>query len=145
MWRGYGSNGDGVAIVIDTGKIEPVKNSPLIIGKVRYASRDVRLEWLDRILTAFAGLLQANSVPDEMLQLPAYALFERIKTFSLFTKHQGFSEEKEWRIVCQSEKDIAQKLKRMFHYSTAQRGIEPKLKLKIAPIDGIMCTSSDLI
>jgi hypothetical protein len=34
MWRGYGNNGNGAAIVIDTSRIHFVDSSPLILAKV---------------------------------------------------------------------------------------------------------------
>ena len=41
MWRGYGANGSGVAIVFDTAALNFVENSPFIVGKVEYASQSV--------------------------------------------------------------------------------------------------------
>ena len=38
MWRGYGSNGNGAAIVFDTGQLRVVENAPLIIARVHYGS-----------------------------------------------------------------------------------------------------------
>ena len=33
MWRGYGENGNGAALIIDTSKIEEVDESPIMISK----------------------------------------------------------------------------------------------------------------
>ncbi len=137
MWRGYGGNGNGAAIIFDTTKIEHVEGAPLIFSKVTYASRDERLQWIDKKLEEFADLLKSNSIPDEKLYLPAYALFERIKIFSIFTKHRGFSEEREWRAVYLRERDSAHRMDDMLHYAIGRNGIEPKFKFKIRPIDGL--------
>ena len=39
MWRGYGANGNGVAIVIDTAQLDLIDKSPLIVGSVSYGTR----------------------------------------------------------------------------------------------------------
>lgn len=43
-------------------------------------------------------------------------VFERLKLFALFTKHDGFKEEKEWRVVYLSERDTGKKLRSMLGY-----------------------------
>ncbi len=142
MWRGYGSNGNGAAIIFDTTQFNFVESSPLIISKVSYASQDQRRKWIDSKLSEFANLLKVNDVPDDKLFLPIHSLFERLKMFSIFTKHQGFSEEKEWRAVYLRERDTAHKMEEMLHYAIGRNGIEPKFKFKIRPIDGL--TKDDL-
>lgn len=142
MWRGYGSNGDGVAIVFDTKQVEVVEGSPLIIARVHYGSNDERIQWLNNLLARFLGILKSTSVPDDKLSLAAFLLFERIKLFALFSKHRGFLEEHEWRIVYIPDRDREQKLAPMFHYSIGSRGAEPKLRLKVEPIQGL--TAADL-
>lgn len=142
MWRGYGSNGNGAAIVFDTTKINYLPGSPFIISNVTYASGDARRSWIDGKLTAFASLLKGQDIPDDKLHIAVDALFERIKIFALFTKHHGFSEEQEWRIVYLRERDYQKNLSGMLHYAVGKNGIEPKLKYKILPIEGL--TASDL-
>jgi hypothetical protein len=142
MWRGYGGNGSGAAIVFDTAQLDYIEDSPLIIANVTYASQDKRREWINNKLATFADLIEKNYVPDDKLYLPAHALFERIKIYSIFTKHHGFSEEKEWRAVYLRERDLNHKMDGMLHYAVGKRGIEPKLKYKIRPIEGL--TRGDL-
>ncbi|MGC2048141.1 MAG: DUF2971 domain-containing protein [Gallionella sp.] len=137
MWRGYGSNGNGAAIIFDAAQLSHIGGSPLIISKVSYASQDDRRQWIDAKFREFANLLSKNNVPDDKLYLPAYALFERIKMFSIFTKHRGFSEEKEWRVVYLRDRDVEHRMDGMLHYSIGRNGIEPKFKLKIKPINGV--------
>jgi hypothetical protein len=142
MWRGYGNNGHGVAIVIDTAKIEAVGIPLLIVSKVSYASRDERLQWIKNKLDEFAGLLKQVALSGDALNAAASALLERIKTFAIFTKHRGFREEKEWRFVHVKQYDQGQLLEKMLSYAIGRRGLEPKLKFKLAPIEGI--TAGDL-
>lgn len=138
MWRGYGGNGEGAAIVIDTAKITPNEDAPLIISNVVYASREQRLNWIDNKLTQLGGLLAGGRIPDDKLYLAAHALLERLKVFALFSKHRGFHEEREWRVVYLSDRDRDRRLTPMLHYAVGARGLEPKLKLKIGPIPGIV-------
>ncbi len=142
MWRGYGANGNGVALVFDTAQLESVDSSPLIIAPVVYATTEARMNWLRECLKKFTVILNASNIPDDKLYIAAYLLFERIKLFALFSKHHGFKEENEWRVVYMPDRDTEQKLKPMFHYAIGPRGVEPKLKFKIQPISGM--TVSDL-
>lgn len=142
MWRGYGANGNGVAIVFDTAQLTSLGSSPLIIAKVSYETNDARLGWLQNTMASFEALLASANIPDEKLYLAAHALFERIKIFALFSKHRGFIEEQEWRVVYLPDRDKEQKLHSMFHYWIGPRGVEPKLRFKVQPIAGF--TADDL-
>jgi hypothetical protein len=142
MWRGYGANGNGAAIVFDTAKLTPRPDSPLIIGRVHYDTADARMAWLKNLLKRFAEILSTSAVPDGQLFLGAQSLFERIKLFALFTKHRGFMEEREWRVVYLPDRDTQKRLEPMFNYLISSRGIEPKLRFKVLPVPGV--TSDDL-
>lgn len=131
MWRGYGGNGNGAAIVIDASKIPSSIDSPLIIAKVHYKSYDERLEWIKQRITQFAQLLATYNLPDEKLHVAALAFFHRLKLAAIFSKHSGFDEEKEWRVVYMKDRDNEKHLEHMLDYSIGSRGVEPKLKLKI--------------
>jgi hypothetical protein len=73
---------------------------------------------------------------DDRLFLAAYAAFLFIKSFALMTKHKGFQEEREWRIIYVPELDPDKRLVNQFGYFIGPRGAEPKLKFKIAPVLG---------
>ena len=134
MWRGYGANGNGVAIVFDTAKLNPNEASPFVVGKVKYQSHPERLQWIDNKLYELAQVLATTELTDEALSLAAHVFIERLKLFSLFTKHDGFSEEQEWRIVYMSERDPQASMKPMFGYAITSRGVEPKLKLDFSKV-----------
>lgn len=142
MWRGYGAGGSGVAIVFDTEKIEANETSPLIVGPVKYATSEHRRMWITEKIHALAEVLKGHTLTDDDLFHFAFYWIERLKIFSLFTKHIGFHEENEWRIVYMNERDPNGLLKEMHGYAITQRGAEPKLKLKIKPLDGVF--SQDL-
>ncbi|KVE06575.1 hypothetical protein WI91_08075 [Burkholderia vietnamiensis] len=136
MWRGYGGNGKGAAIVFDTSKINYVEQSPLLVGKVAYASTEERKDWIKRKLECLVDNIRQLAIPDDKLYLVAHALFNRIKSFALFSKHIGFDEEREWRIAYTPERDQGDRFKKMLGYAIGRHGVEPKLKMKIEPIDG---------
>jgi Protein of unknown function (DUF2971) len=142
MWRGYGNEGRGIALVIDTQQINVIDLPLFIISRVSYASQQERRNWINNKLSEFASLLVRLALPDEHLPAASNALLERMKTFALFTKHRGFGEEHEWRIVHLKQYDQANRLEKMLGYSIGRRGLEPKLKFKLAPIDGV--TAPDL-
>jgi len=131
MWRGYGANGEGVAFVIDTKKITPNEASPIILSSVKYATTDKRLEWIRQKINSIAALLALLEKTDDALKAVAWHWIERLKVFSLFTKHIGFQDEKEWRFVYLSDRDSAAHYPPMFGYYISDKGVEPKLKLKL--------------
>ena len=69
---------------------------------------------------------------------PLQVLFERLKIFIffLFTKHHGFSEEREWRAVYLRDRDHDNVLQPMLHYAVGRYGLEPKLKFAVKAIPG---------
>jgi hypothetical protein len=76
MWRGYGANGNGAAIVIDTAKINVSETTPLIIAQVSYHTREARLDWLRTLLSNFEVLLARADLPDDKLHVAAHALLK---------------------------------------------------------------------
>jgi len=142
MWRGYGGNGSGVAIVIDTSMLEVTEDGDelLTLSDIYYASSKDRIDWINLKLSELARILSREKIPDDMLTIVALVFFERLKYFSIFTKHKGFEEEKEWRAVYFKGKDKNKLLDSMLSYSVTSKGVEPKLKLKIEPIDAITST-----
>jgi hypothetical protein len=135
MWRSYASQGHGVALVFNAARLPYKKpQAPLFIGKVRYCAPDVRLKYLQGKLTEWASITAKQNLPDDQLYLAAYGAFYFIKVFALITKHIGFEEENEWRIIYVPELDPNGLLANQFSYHFSPRGAEPKLKLKIAPV-----------
>ena len=71
-------------------------------------------------------------------------VFRRLLIASLYSKHPGFGEENEWRIVYIRSDDHADVLKSSFGYFNGPNGLEPKLKLKIEPTRGLAGTGPTL-
>jgi hypothetical protein len=136
MWRGYGANGNGVSLVIDTKEIVAEETFPIIISSVEYATKEERIDWIKEKTNQIATLLTNNDQSNETLDYIAYQWVERLKVYSLFTKHTGFQEEKEWRFVYLSDRDIDKSYQSMFGYSISGKSIEPRLKLKFGKIPG---------
>jgi hypothetical protein len=138
MWRGYGGQGNGAALVFNTSFIiSPKENSPLALTRVSYASRDNRLAWLRVKIEQWCNSLMASSIsiPDDKLYIVAYRLFNLVKLFALKFKHDGFHEEREWRLIYLPDRDPQGLfLKQRFGYVIGSRGVEPKLKFKIEPL-----------
>jgi hypothetical protein len=127
MWRGYGGDGNGVAIVFELAALV-ASRSPLLVRKVQYLSYEESEAWMDDKLHRFAAALHDIAAPLESMAQAAAALFERIKLFALFTKHRGFHEEREWRVVYLRELDTRSVLTQQLHYAIGPRGIEPRLR-----------------
>lgn len=137
MWRGYGNGGAGAAIVIDTGKINATPGSPLIVGKVHYGTKAERFAWINQKITDLANIIAVHAKTEDDFFNAAWAWFQRLKSFALFSKHYGFHEEREWRVVYMSDRDKDQKFKQFFGHIATNRGMEPKLKLPIKPIPAL--------
>jgi hypothetical protein len=142
MWRGYGGNGSGVAIVMDTGRLNVNQNSPLVIARVQYSSREERRAMIKAKIDQFIHLVKEVDPEASQFRVAASVLLERIKLLALTAKHYGFREEKEWRIIYAKYRDLRHALEPMLSYAISLRGIEPKLKFKIGYIEEV--TARDL-
>jgi Protein of unknown function (DUF2971) len=142
MWRGYGGNGSGAAIVMDSAKLNLSETSPLIIAEVQYHSREVRRTMIKAKIDQFAQLVRDVDPEESQFRIAATLLLERLKLLALTTKHHGFSEEKEWRIVYSKQRDLGHSLEPMLSYAIGPGGIEPNLKFKIGYIENV--TAQDL-
>lgn len=154
MWRGYGNQGKGGAIVFDTSKLPVPDESPFTLGGVWYATKDERKEKISEKINALATFIATNHFPDEYLHATARELFKRLCIFSVFSKHSGFREENEWRLVYLEDRDqLDAKTGRPifdehFSYLNGRNGVEPKLKLPVGVLLGSIDASisfSDLI
>lgn len=141
MWRGYGNDGKGAAIVFDTSKIAEVIESPLVLSRVHYASNEKRLNWLEAKVESLAEFFEQNDVPNEYLKAAAEEIFRRLCLFAVFSKHRGFDEEREWRLVYFKDRDRQNSLSDYLGYFNGADGLSPKLKLPLKAIPGVMSDS----
>ena len=132
MWRGYGANGNGVALVFDTAKIDPADGpapSPFVLSNVVYLDNMQRTGWIDDTLTRLTALIQSHEPPLADLEKASLRYFERLKLFGLFTKHKGFAEEDEWRFVYMGERDPEGKFQHLLTYLIGPNGPRPKMRV----------------
>lgn len=134
MWREYGSKGTGAALVFNTQKINYFPYSPLIIAKVAYKSRPEREAILRKELGNWANITLSLNLPPDRLHLAAYAAFGLAKFMALVTKHTGFDEEREWRVIYDAERDYFGYYKSCLGYFVGARGVEPKFKLSLGKV-----------
>ncbi|MFP3507511.1 DUF2971 domain-containing protein [Burkholderia sp. SIMBA_062] len=137
MWRGYGGNGSGAALVFDTAKLNVNQDSPLVIGPVTYMSREARQTWINELLDLLTATIQRSPINQDACGSVANLLFQRVLQASLFSKHRGFSEEREWRVVYFPRLDPTGMLKSMFGYWIGPSGLQPKLKFRLANLPGV--------
>ena len=134
MWRGYGGNGKGAALVFKSDLFTLSLGSPLLIAKVSYASEQQRIATIKKAFTDCLDVLKQHEISDDQLRKVSFTMFDLMKLFSLLSKHHGFKEEDEWRIIYFPDRDIKGLLKDGFRYIVGKNGIEPKLRVKIEPI-----------
>jgi len=139
MWRGYGAIGGGAAIIFDTSEIDlRDSKATLIIDKVRYQTDEQRIEWIKSKIIGLANFIKQEPEANKYIEDIVNYFLLRLKIFSLFTKHNGFEEENEWRVIYMSELDTENKFHPWFSYAVTSRGVEPKLKLSIQPNTGVL-------
>lgn len=135
MWRAYGGNGNGAALVFNTEHITTQKSdSPLIMARVHYDSGAGRKAWLDQRIDAWCNAVFSLNLDDRQIAVTARVLFSIIQVYAVTSKHHGFSEEKEWRLIYMPERDIIGFREKNLHYIVGKNGIEPKLRFPIAPL-----------
>jgi len=81
-------------------------------------------------LKDWAEITAASKLPDNRLYIAAHAALSFMTSLALTTKHKGFEEEAEWRVVYMTERDPLNYFKACKSYYVGPRGVEPKLKLK---------------
>lgn len=134
MWRGYGAQGNGAALILDSTAFPKYDGLPLTFGRVEYATQAERVTWLNEKISALASAIADHEKTDQNMDLAAQCLFQRLKLFALFTKHKGFEEEREWRVVYTTEGDMNKVLSQSLSYLLTGKGVEPKLKLKLTDL-----------
>lgn len=135
MWRAYGAEGNGIAIVFDTSRLTVVEDVPIILSRVSYGTTKERREWIAQLVESFAKHFRQHQLQGKEMEWAAFNFLLRLKMFAIFTKHKGFTDEQEWRVAYFSELDRQGKYTPMLSYHRGATGVEPKLKLKSA--DGV--------
>jgi hypothetical protein len=116
--------------VFNVQKISFKPISPLLVAEVVYSSFAERRAQLDAHLSAWVHITSSLNIPDARLDLAAYTAFLFCKVIALTTKHRGFSEEHEFRVIYIPEHDPRGYMRPHLHYHIGPRGLEPKLKFR---------------
>ena len=88
MWRGYGGQGSGAAIVFDASRLTPEASSPINIDEVKYGAPIHRRDMLISIIKDWCAVLKATSIPDANLPPATFSVCDLIKLNALTTKHR---------------------------------------------------------
>ena len=133
MWRGYGANGLGVAIVVDPKKVPRDANSNIIFNSVKYPDDVFQSEWCKKLIKKFSNIIKDNKLGknDKEISQLVEIIFHRLRLASLYAKHRGFSEEREWRLSCHTDNKNLPNASTNHAYLIRDDGIFPKLKNKI--------------
>lgn len=130
MWRGYGGHGRGAALVFDTSKMSFVDGAPMYLCKVEYGSKQQRIATLEGLLLDWTKIVQDADIPDNLVPIAAHNALSIFKFYALTSKHHGFKEENEWRVIHIGDLDPQKRLEDRFQYTLGPQGVEPKLKFK---------------
>jgi hypothetical protein len=133
MWRGYGDQGRGACIVFNRKFVsETADDSILFLQDVEYFSNRERF---DKAVDIVKTWLECRKSADNCYWAADYeVLVDRAVIYALTTKHAGFGEEKEIRIIYMKNRDYKEILKKYYDYNVGTRGVEVKLKLPINPL-----------
>lgn len=131
MWRGYGDFGDGAAIIFDTKNINLGRQSPFILAEVQYLGNSKRLELIRSKISRLASFIEFEGIGVDQASGIAHVLFRRAVLASIFTKHEGFSEEREWRLVYSPDRDSGRHYRSIVDCNYGAGGLEPKMKVPL--------------
>lgn len=134
MRRGYGANGNGVALVFNTSFLTAQVGSPLLIAKVQYVSDEERTGLIRASFTKCLNVLKQHGADAITMKETARNMFRMTLYHALSSKHPGFGEEEEWRIVYFSDLDVHDLLKDRRGYLVRGDTVEPKLKFPVEPL-----------
>lgn len=105
-WRGYCKDSAGYAIGFKSEELEDwCKSNGLVLSNVIYGTK-VYSRDLERLFSAYVDDLSSyfpyfakGEINADLLEALAIRFAKRVLKYAPFIKHEGFSEEEEWRIV----------------------------------------------
>ena len=147
MWRGYGLNGGGASLVIDPSFLSIDKHQKIIFNKVKYTDDTGIENLIEKLIICFLSKFKSdfeNVQPCTIYNTSSYlyrycnVLFQRLTIAALFTKHYGFSEEQEWRIVYFDQSNTNEnEFINMIKIHNTDIGLQKKLQLNINALTNI--------
>ncbi len=129
MWRGYGGQGRGAAIVFDANQLTLMPTSPLLIVKVSYASTPDRMADMSALVAQWASITREAKLPMEQLYAASWHAYSMVLNYALTTKHLGFGEEQEWRIIYTADRDVGRLLRHCLGYQITDKWRRAEAKI----------------
>lgn len=134
MWRGYGDNGRGACIVFNNEfRGETTDESILFLCRVQYKSNIDRYNIAKDIVQTWIDCKNDPNIDNKYRGREYDYLLDRAIIYALTTKHEGFSEEDEIRLIYLKFRDHRGILSKYYDYHIGSRGVEVKLKLPLNP------------
>lgn len=133
MWRGYGDQGRGACIVFNTKFIKPGDDGEtvLYVRPIEYLQDNERRKKAQEIVEVWLDCKSNPNISPEYLGREFDYLLDRALFYALWTKHQGFREEREVRVGYFRHRDHRDILAPYRHYDVGRQGVQVKLKLPI--------------
>jgi len=135
QWRAYTPNGAGYSIGFEFNNVSAFfSHTTFCIESVLYASQDQENKIESIIDDTLDKYPLSNDSSDEDIVKAVKYLAMRITINAPIIKHQTFSEEKEWRIICHGIKSDDSRLK----FRPGKSGIIPYLNIEFASMPKII-------
>jgi len=135
MWRAYGQ-GNGVALILkNTPFMAETNELKAMSAPVTYASPDQYLLKLTKIGNAISE--RRDEVAALGRDMVHNCLFQMLKVHMLCTKHPGFAEEKEWRVLYQPTFEKSPVIKAAFAVIEGIPQQIHKIPLANDPVNGL--------
>lgn len=144
MWRGYASEGNGAAIVIDPIALglDKLYSSHIVACPVFYETEEEFNDRAFRILSVFLQNLVDGDIAamKKHIQISANAFAEVCFHLAITHKHPGFSPEREWRFVWRRHMDANPTRLQYVKSKAGRRGLYEYFCFPIKPDEEILPT-----
>jgi hypothetical protein len=139
MWRGYGGDGTGIALVFKTRAMDQ-PGSPITITPVLYMDEKQHQDLISGFGDTIAEYFKTHALDEMHVLVAAWWIFRALVIHALSWKHCGFAEEREIRLIytpiTQGESNGTMNLFERF--SLTAGGPVSRLCLPIKPIPAIL-------
>ena len=98
MWRSFNRGTVGVALIINVPKVDLANPSwGVVLAKVKYLTGQQLTQELDALIQRLENAKQ--TIDSYSPQVIAAFIYAALLMFTVATKHPGFKEEREWRVL----------------------------------------------
>ena len=136
MWRGYGANGQGAALIFSSESFEN-NLSDIVFAKVNYGTdqnrKNLLRKFYKKIFTSFNPIYPKGKSIVIGVQIYFLTL-----SFSLLYKHTAFKEEKEWRLIYLPSSKEDKYHQKNQTYVISKNTIQPRLNIDMRFYDSAL-------